>query len=525
MSAQAEIPVSVGRYEIVERLAAGGMGEVFLARVAGPGGFIKPVALKRIHPHLVSDTEFISMLHDEARLAASVQHPNIVRTLDVGCEGDTHYVVLDFVCGDQIGKIHRELLRRGLHVPPWVAAWAGAQIAGALHAVHEARSLDGQPLEIVHRDVSPGNIMLADSGHALLFDFGVAKAKHRIAHTTHGEIKGKLCFMAPEIFDGVPADRTGDVFALGVVLYELLTDRSPFNRPSDLDTIAALRSAEVPPPSTFAAGIDAELDVVVMRAMARDRAARYGTASQLEAALRQWATRAGAPHDAGATCTWLVQMLPDRIAARRELLTRVGSGAPMRPTPSASPSASGGAYSDSQPSRPSTRRPITGTTRTDGLTEVMTTPVPPFDPSAGLTPVPPYDGLHTPAGLSRLTTEARLHVTPSAPMEMPAPRRGVGLAVAGAVVAIVAVAAVAIGTMMSGSPATAPVAATPPPATTAAAADEPEEEPEDSAPTSTSSSTASSRVATPPRGGRPRQPPPPKAPPPKTGGPLQREYD
>src|SRR5215207_8433735 len=143
-----DIPPRLGRYEIVERLSSGGMGEVFVARFAGPGGFIKPVALKRIHPHLAGDETFIAMLHDEANVAAAIRHPNIVATIDVGFDQGNHFVVLDYVSGD--------------------------------------------PLDIVHRDVSLGNIMLSDAGHPMLFDFGVAKAKQRFAQTSHGELKGKL---------------------------------------------------------------------------------------------------------------------------------------------------------------------------------------------------------------------------------------------------------------------------------------------------------------------------------------------
>jgi len=326
-----DIPERIGRYEIVQRLAAGGMGEVFVARMAGPGGFVKPVALKRIHPHLARDPKFIVMLHDEARLTASIEHPSIVRTLDVGSEGDLHYVVFDYVCGDQIGKVHREILRRGETMPPWIVAWVGVQVGEALHAVHEARGLDGQPLEIVHRDVSPGNIMLADSGHVMLFDFGVAKARQRLAETNVGELKGKLAYMAPEVFDGMPVDRTVDVFSLGAVLYELLTGHTPFHRETDLETIAALRGAQIPPPSRVRRGIDNLLDEIVLKAMDRERGRRFLTAADLATALRRWAVLTASPQSASTVSEWLAEVVPRRIARRRALLARVASGVPIQP--------------------------------------------------------------------------------------------------------------------------------------------------------------------------------------------------
>lgn len=317
------MPERLGRYEIVERLSAGGMGEVFVARFIAPGGFVKPVALKRIHPHLAGNDQFIQMLHDEANVTASLRHPNIVATVDVGSEGDDHYVVLDYVSGDPLSRLVREMKQRQLAMPAYAVAWIGAEIASALHAAHEARSLTGEALEIVHRDVSLGNVMLSDAGHAMLFDFGVAKARQKIHQTAHGELKGKLIYMAPEVFRGAPVDRTVDVFSLGVVLYELLTNVSPFFRDSDIEIITALQSAVVPPPSQVNPSIDPALDPIVMTAMARDRAYRYATAAQVEEALRAWARASGAPHDAAPVAAWYGATFPHRLHARRGVLARV----------------------------------------------------------------------------------------------------------------------------------------------------------------------------------------------------------
>ncbi|MRG91024.1 serine/threonine protein kinase [Polyangium spumosum] len=329
MSESQDVPERLGRYEIVERLASGGMGEVFIARFVAPGGFVKPVAVKRIHPFLAEDETFIHMLHDEANVAAAIRHPNIISTIDVGHEAGNHFVVLDYANGDPLQRMLRDLKKHhGAAFPDWMVAWIGAEVASALHAAHEAKTLEGESLEIIHRDVSTSNVILSDAGHPMLFDFGVAKAKQRLVQTSHGELKGKLPYMAPETFRGEVVDRTVDVFSLGVMLYELCTGQSPFARDSDLETIMALQSAVVEAPSRLRDVIHASLDPIVMRTMARDRAERYPTALAVENELRAWARARGAPHDAAAAAAWIVETFPDRCAWRRGLLARVASGAP-----------------------------------------------------------------------------------------------------------------------------------------------------------------------------------------------------
>ncbi len=321
-----EIPERLGRYEILERLASGGMGEVFVGRFVGPGGFIKPVAVKRIHPHLAGDETFIHMLQDEANVAAAIRHPNIIATIDVGSEGDNHFVVLDYVSGDSLSRMLRDQKKRGLAFPDWLVAWIGAETASALHAAHEAKTLTGESLEIIHRDVSLSNVLLSDAGHPTLFDFGVAKATQRLTQTMGGELKGKLPYMAPETFLGASIDRTVDVFSLGVMLYELATAHSPFARGSDIDTITALQGAIIEPPSRVKPGsIPASLDPIIMRAMARERAERYPNAAMVEHDLRAWARAHGVPHDAASASVWVLENFPERAAKRKALLARIAN--------------------------------------------------------------------------------------------------------------------------------------------------------------------------------------------------------
>jgi serine/threonine-protein kinase len=539
MDAVREIPVRLGRYEIVERLAAGGMGEVFVARSFGAGGFIKPVALKRIHPHLADNIAFIHMLHDEARLAASIRHPNIVATIDVGAEGKDHFVVLDFVSGDPLSRILRELKKRKGAMPPWVTAWVGAQIASALHAAHEAKNLAGEPMEIVHRDVSLANIMLSDAGHPMLFDFGVAKAKQRVVETSHGELKGKLAYMAPETFHGAAVDRTVDIYSLGVVLYELLTGKSPYQRGSDTETIAALQRADAPPPSELRREVDGPFDEIVLRAIARERAHRYANAVELEQALRGWAREAGAPHDADAVASWLAKNFPQRLEARAAMLARVAHPGEVT-------------VIDTLLSTPEGGTPVSGPISVaGGAARHLPTPLsgPISNPALGGTPISlhgvhllqPAGAMSTPpcseappsttAGMSRPITGARIT---GFDFDVP-PRRRPWLALAGATAGAVA-GVIGMLLLVGAHPApgedagAAPAAA--PAATDLPAPAEPTAEPSAAPQASATASAAAEPTAAPTATTRaaPRAPVKPAAAPKskptgKTKGPLVREYE
>ena len=511
------IPERLGRYEIVERLSAGGMGEVFVARFVGPGGFVKPVALKRIHPHLAEDEQFIHMLHDEANVAAAVKHPNIVVTIDVGFEDGNHFVVMDFVSGDPLSRLLRDLKKRDLVMPPWVVAWVGAQTAGALHSAHEARNLHGEALEIVHRDVSLQNVMLSDAGHAMLFDFGVAKAKQRIVKTSHGELKGKLAYMAPETFRGAPVDRTVDVFGLGVVLYELLTNVSPFQRGSDVDTITALQTAPIELPSRLKP-VDPRLDSIVLTAMARERARRYPTAAHVEHALRDWARSAGLPHEASAVADWLAATFPERIAARRGLLGRVAD-MEHRPVPAIDRMSGQGVLLTPHPSAPGMPFAQAGWGATPGVGyALLTGPGLPTDPHAV---VAATGSQVTVGGISR-------HPTLAPPSNARARVVGAGAAavLAGGVLAyfVVARSGAAPADAATSSAATSAASATASSAPSASAS--PAVSPAASSPIASATPTVAAALPVTPRSNVGRRPTSPPAEPPssKSRSPIAREY-
>jgi serine/threonine-protein kinase len=281
--------VVIERYEIFEEIASGGMATVFLGRLRGGSGFQRAVAIKRLHPHLAPDAQFKAMFLDEARLAARIRHPNVVSTLDVIDHGDELFIVMDYVHGVSLAKI-REYLD-GMPRPIVGAIVSG--ILQGLHAAHEAKDERGVPLSIVHRDVSPQNVLVGADGVTRLVDFGVAKAAGRLQSTTEGRVKGKVSYMAPEQLAG-QADRRSDIFAAGVILWELLTWRHLFKRETPAQTLANVLAARVPRPRSIDPTISAELEEIVMAALDHAPDRRFATAREMDEALARWLPAASA---------------------------------------------------------------------------------------------------------------------------------------------------------------------------------------------------------------------------------------
>jgi len=321
MSATATPPVVAGRYAIFDRIAAGGMAAVHVARLVGEGGFARTVAVKRLHPQFALDPEFVAMFLDEARLAARIRHPNVVATLDIVTADGELFLVMEYVDGESLSALLRAAHDRGSAVPVEVAAGVMVQVLHGLHAAHEAKNDLGEPLDLVHRDVSPQNVLVGADGVARVLDFGVAKALGKLHTTREGQLKGKLGYLSPEQVFGHPVTRRSDVFAAGVVLWETLAGQRLFAAESEGNVLRRIMEGEVDAPSRHAPGIPAALDQVVMRGLAREPADRFDTALAMAEAIEH-ATPVAPTR---VVASWMKDLARERLAARAQLLASIES--------------------------------------------------------------------------------------------------------------------------------------------------------------------------------------------------------
>ena len=280
-AAESHATERVGRYEVAGRLATGGMAEILLGRLVGPSGFERPLVIKRILPHLAEQQSFVSMFLDEARLAAQIRHPNVVSVSELGQEGDDLYLVMEYLEGENAAGLIRRSMVTGKNTDFALCAYIVAEACAGLHAAHELTDPDGNPLRLVHRDVSPQNIFVTYGGAVKVLDFGIAKAADRITQTEAGQLKGKFDYMSPEQCRGRALDRRSDVFALGIVLYELTTRKRLFKRSNKLAMLEAVCRDPIYPPSKLIKGYPAALERVLMKALKRDPDARYATAAEM----------------------------------------------------------------------------------------------------------------------------------------------------------------------------------------------------------------------------------------------------
>jgi serine/threonine protein kinase len=280
-----DLPAQFGKYLLVHRLGSGGMAELFLAKQTGLKGFEKVLAIKKILPHLTQDSEFVSMFVNEGKLAALLTHQHIVQIFDLGHVDGAYYLAMEYVMGKDLRAVVSRARERGGRLPIDQALSIVSQIASGLDYAHRKKDLNGRDLNIVHRDVSPQNVLVSYEGEVKLVDFGIAKAAGIGQETKTGILKGKLAYMSPEQAMGRTIDRRSDVFALGIVLYELLTGRRLFKGDSDLSTLEQVRTANVEPPKRIDADIPDALEAAVMTALAREPEGRYQTAADFQAAL------------------------------------------------------------------------------------------------------------------------------------------------------------------------------------------------------------------------------------------------
>lgn len=311
----------LGRYALFEAIAAGGMARVYLGRQLGAAGFARTVAIKRMLPHLVEDQRLVTMFIDEARLAARIRHPNVVPILDVVSDGSELFLVMEYVAGEALGMIQRTLHQREERVPPEIASSIVTGVLYGLHAAHEAVTEEGKPLDLVHRDVSPQNILVGADGVARVLDFGVAKAVGRLQQTTQrGQLKGKLGYVAPEqLSSGGAVTRAADIYASGVVLWELLAGRKLFTADNQGAIMLRILDGEIPPLSEVAPDAPPAAAEVVERAIARAPGDRFASALEMATALE----RAIPPASPGRVAAWVQGVAQEVLTARAEAVTRV----------------------------------------------------------------------------------------------------------------------------------------------------------------------------------------------------------
>jgi eukaryotic-like serine/threonine-protein kinase len=281
------------RYELIGELASGGMATVYLARLAGVGGFQRFVAIKRLHPHLASEEEFIEMFLDEARLSAHLSHSNVVSVFDIGVGDGTYFIVMEFVDGADLKAVMEHHKKINRPVPLEIAVFITAKICQGLAYAHELENLEGQPLAIVHRDITPANVLITKYGEVKIVDFGLAKASSQLAESDAGVIKGKFGYLAPETVLELGVDHRVDIFALGIILWEMLAGKRLFLGDTDFATVRMVREAVVPPLSGINRDVPRELEQILGRALSRDQGARYMSARDFGRDLTRFLFRLG----------------------------------------------------------------------------------------------------------------------------------------------------------------------------------------------------------------------------------------
>jgi len=312
-----ERPLRVGRYLLAARLASGGMSSVHLGRLVGAAGFGRTVAIKQLHPHLAEEREFVTMLLDEARLASRVRHPNVVSVSDVVQAEGQLLLVMDYVAGVSLAELLRRALDDGRPLPLPIVSAIGCGILHGLHAAHEATDERGRPLGIVHRDVSPQNVLVGSDGVARLVDFGVAKAAGRLHTTVNGQVKGKLGYMAPEQLRSAAVDRRADIYAAALVIWEAATLRRPFGEDADAPLVRVQN--DIPPASSARAEIPPALDDLLARGLQRTAERRIGSAQQMALEL----AAAVPPAPATEVAAVVAELADDLLRQRAALVGRV----------------------------------------------------------------------------------------------------------------------------------------------------------------------------------------------------------
>jgi len=319
-------PRSIGRYVLYGEIASGGMATVHFGRLSGSAGFSRTVAIKRLHPQYAKDPEFVSMFLDEARLAARIRHPNVATTLDVVTTGAEIFLVMEYVQGESLARLLRTVRPMMTPADTRIIATIVSGVLHGLHAAHEARDEQGQPLHIVHRDVSPQNILVGTDGVPRVLDFGVAKAAGRVQTTREGQLKGKIAYMAPEQLHGATVTRQTDVYAAAVVAWEALTGKRLFQFDNEAALVTAILLGNIPPPSQAAPHVPMAFDRVVMRGLERDATRRYATAREMALEMERCVGVATASE----VGEWVESLAHEELLARAARIADIESASSSR---------------------------------------------------------------------------------------------------------------------------------------------------------------------------------------------------
>ncbi len=330
---------SYGKYTLIERIAIGGMAEIFLAKQSGVEGFEKTIALKRIRPHLSHDENFVRMFLNEAKLAAELSHPNIVQIYDLGRVNDSHFIAMEYVSGRDMSRVIPKCRALDIPFPLEYALKIASNTLEALYYAHNKTDQAGNPLHVVHRDVTPENILVAFSGSVKIADFGIAKATASIggrAETKAGEIKGKLSYMSPEQCMGKDVDHRSDIFSLGVVLYEWITGFKLFTGDNDLAVMNNIIEGKIYPPSYFRDGVPDVVETILMKALEKERRRRYQSAWDMQFDIDTFlASNEFTPSNVHLS-NFMKQLFRDELGREQEFLARLRTPADevQRPHPS-----------------------------------------------------------------------------------------------------------------------------------------------------------------------------------------------
>ena len=329
-------PIPFGKYVLLDRINVGGMAEVFKAKAFGVEGFERLVAVKRILPSIAEDQEFITMFIDEAKISVQLTHANVAQTFDLGKVTDAYFIAMEYVHGKDLRAVFERARKRGETVPVPMACYLAMKMCEGLDYAHNKKDAAGRELHLVHRDVSPQNVLLSYDGETKIIDFGIAKAAGKASKTQAGILKGKFGYMSPEQVRGLPLDRRSDVFAVGIVLYELLTGERLFSGESDFSTLEKVRNVEIMPPSTYNRRIPDELEQLVLKALAKDVEDRYQSAMDLHDDLQSFMYTSGNFFSRKDLSAYMRKAFADEIAketAREEEYRRMEADGSLSSSP------------------------------------------------------------------------------------------------------------------------------------------------------------------------------------------------